>query len=127
MTGDPVAWRAIEQGWSVLDADGNEVGKVDQVTGDLNADIFDGLTIGDGGTILTRARYVPSEHVSAIREGEVVLDLHADAVDKLEPYQQPVSEPLDSLLPKEDPSRRGAGANRGVGAMLLRLLRGRRF
>ena len=60
MTGDPVAWRVIEQGWTVLDADGNEVGKVDQVTGDFNADIFDGITVGDGGTVLTRARYVPS-------------------------------------------------------------------
>lgn len=48
----------IEQGWSVLDATGNEIGKVDQITGDLNADIFDGITVGDGGTVLTRPKYV---------------------------------------------------------------------
>lgn len=102
MTGDPVAWRAIERGWSVRDADGNEIGRVDQVTGDLNADIFDGLTIGDGGTVLTRTRYVPAENVAAIYEGEVVLDLHADDAAELEPYEQPVSEPLADLAPRAE-------------------------
>lgn len=102
MTGDPVAWRAIERGWSVLDADGNEIGKVGQVTGDLNADIFDGLTVGDGGTVLTRTRYVPAENVAAIYEGEVVLDLHADEAARLEPYSEPVSEPLADLASERD-------------------------
>jgi hypothetical protein len=136
VTGDPVAWRAIEQGWSVLDADGNEVGKVDQVTGDLNGDIFDGLTIGDGGTVLTRPRYVPSEHVAAIREGEVALDLHADEVAALEPYHEPVSKPLESLLPEDERTRRGEtpadaaarlgmNPNRRLGRMLFGRLRRR--
>ena len=118
MTRDPVAWRAIERGWSVVDADGNEVGSVDQVTGDLNADIFDGLTIGDGGTVLTRVRYVPAENVSAIYEGEVVLDLHADEAAKLEPYEQPVSEPLVDLAPEQDEVA-GAG-KRGLFGSLWR-------
>jgi hypothetical protein len=102
MTGDPVAWQVIERGWSVLDADGKEIGKVDQVTGDVGDDIFNGITVGDGGTVLTRARYVPSEHVTAIRRGEVVLDLHAEDVARLDPYVEPVSEPLASLLPEQD-------------------------
>ncbi len=101
MTGDPVAWRAIERGWSVSDADGNEIGRVDQVTGDLNGDIFDGITFGDGGRVLTRPRYVPAEHVAAIYEGEVVLDLHADGAAKLQPYEEPVSEPLEALAPED--------------------------
>ena len=42
---DPVSWLLIEAGWKVLAADGSEVGKVDEVTGDSNADIFDGLAI----------------------------------------------------------------------------------
>ncbi len=119
MTGDPVAWRVIERGWGVLDADGNEIGRVDQVTGDLNADIFDGLTVGDGGTVLTRTRYVPAENVAAIYQGEVVLDLHADDAAKLEPYEEPVSEPLESLAPEKD---KGAGAGkRGLFGSLRRL------
>jgi hypothetical protein len=118
MTGDPVAWQVIEQGWSVLDADGHEIGKVDRVTGDLNADIFNGLTFGDGGTVLTRARYVPAEHVAAISQGEVTLDLHADDVSKLESYTAPVSEPLAELLPaeqEESPSGRGSWLDRLFG------------
>ena len=102
MTGDPVAWQMIEQGWSVLDADGNQVGKVDRVTGDISSDIFNGITFGDGGTVLTRARYVAAEHVSAIRQGEVVLDLRGDDVAKLGAYVAPVSEPLADLLPNDD-------------------------
>src|SRR5262249_16609698 len=89
MTGDPVAWQVIGRGWRVLDADGTEIGKVGQVTGDLNDDIFNGITVGDGGTVLTTARYVPSEHVTAIRQGEVVLDLHADDLAGLERYVAP--------------------------------------
>lgn len=137
MAGDPVAWRAIEQGWTVLDADGNAVGSVDQVTGDLNGDIFDGITFGDGGTVLTRARYVPAEQVAAIYEGEVVLRLHADDVARLEPYTAPVSEPLESLIPEEErrregetpadaAARLGMNPNRSLGRTLLSLLRGRR-
>jgi hypothetical protein len=137
VTGDPVAWRAIEQGWSVLDADGNEIGKVDQVTGDLNGDIFDGITVGDGGRVLTRARYVPAERVAAIREGEVVLDLDAEAAASLEPYSEPVSKPLAELVPDGEPSgegespagaaaRLGASPSRRLGGVLLALLRARR-
>ena len=37
---DTVSWLLIEAGWTVLAADGTEVGKVDEVTGDSNADIF---------------------------------------------------------------------------------------
>jgi hypothetical protein len=121
MSSEPVAWRVIEQGWSVLDADGGEVGRVDQVVGDREADIFDGLTIGDGGTVLTRARYVPSEHVARIRRGEVALDLSADDAAKLEPYVEPVAEPLADLAPeKESSAQRGPRGNLGG---LLRLFR----
>ena len=124
MAGDPVAWRVIEQGWSVVDADGNEVGKVDKVTGDLNADIFDGITVGDGGTVLTRARYVPSEQIAHIYEGEIVLALHAEETEKLELYHAPISKPLAELAP--EPEQPPQGPNRGVGGLLSRLLFGRR-
>jgi len=102
---DPVSWKAIEQGWSVLDAAGDEIGKVDQITGDLNLDIFDGITFGDGGTVLTRARYVPAERVVEILQGEVRLDLSAEQAAQLEPYEEPVVEPLAALEPKAEEAR----------------------
>ena len=104
MTDETVAWYVIEPGWRVLDAAGNEIGKVDRITGDLDADIFDGLAVGDGGTVLTRARYVPSEHVAQIREGEIVLDLSPEAAARLEPYTEIPSKPLADLEPKEEAS-----------------------
>jgi len=133
MAADPVAWRAIEQGWPVFDAAGNEIGKVDRIAGDLNADIFDGITIGDGGTVLTRSRYVPAEQVGAIREGEVVLLLGPDEVASLESFKEPVSKPLDSLLPEPERSgpgrasgRRPFGLGSPLGGMLPGMLRARR-
>ncbi|HLX31282.1 MAG TPA: hypothetical protein VKR79_00800 [Gaiellaceae bacterium] len=126
VTGDPVAWRAIEQGWKVLAADGTAVGYVDQVTGDLNGDIFDGITVGDGGTVLTRARYVPAEQVATIRVGEVVLALGADDMASLEPYVEPVSKPLASLIPEQEPGARGRPGPGSPLGRLFSVFRGRR-
>jgi uncharacterized protein YrrD len=122
MSGDPVAWRVIEPGWSVLDAAGNEVGKVDQIVGDLNADIFDGITVGDGGTILTHAKYVPSEHVAQISRGEIRLDLSPEDAAGLEPYTEPISEPLAELQPHDE----GNVGNPRAWPTLLQRLLGRR-
>src|SRR5206468_9555155 len=41
----PVSWFLIEPGWTVEAADGSELGHVEEVTGDSNADVFDGLTV----------------------------------------------------------------------------------
>jgi uncharacterized protein YrrD len=85
---DPVSWKVVERGWAVAASDGNEVGKVDQVLGDPEADIFDGLAVGTG-TVLTRPTYVPSEKVGSIEEGTVHLTIDADAYGRLEPYDEP--------------------------------------
>jgi sporulation protein YlmC with PRC-barrel domain len=42
---DPVSWFVIEPGWKVVDSQGQEVGSVDEVVGDSNSDIFNGLSI----------------------------------------------------------------------------------
>jgi hypothetical protein len=68
---DPVAWTVVEPGWRVLDASGEEVGRVAEVLGDANRDIFDGLNVTKG--LLSGTDYVPSEQVAQIREGEVHL------------------------------------------------------
>jgi hypothetical protein len=84
---DPVAWVMIEKGWRVLDVNGDEAGKIDEVTGDENADIFDGLTIRQG--TLSRDKYVPSEHVAAIYEGEVRLSLARAQIEELQEFEEP--------------------------------------
>lgn len=74
---DPVAWKVVERGWDVLASDGARVGAVDQVLGDPEADIFDGLAVTEG--LLKPTRYVASEQVGEIREGEVQLALDSAA------------------------------------------------
>ena len=79
MTADPVSYLLIERGWEVVASDGDRVGDVDEVLADMNADIFDGLTVDQG---LTKTpRYVPSERVAQILEGRVVLDALAAAFE----------------------------------------------
>ena len=85
---DPVAWKVVEPGWAVVASDGNEVGKIDEVIGDPEADIFDGLAVGAGG-VLDRPLYVPSEKVGAIEEGTVHLTIDADEYGRSAPYEKP--------------------------------------
>ena len=85
---DPVSWKVAEPGWSVVANDGNEVGKVSQVLGDPEADIFDGLAVG-AGTVLDRPLYVPSEKVGEIEEGTVHLAIDAAEYGQLQRYEPP--------------------------------------
>jgi uncharacterized protein YrrD len=71
MTGDPVSWKVVERGWKVVDESGEELGRVHEITGDPEADIFDGVEVARG--LLERKEYVPSERVLEIRQGEVVV------------------------------------------------------
>jgi hypothetical protein len=66
----------IEQGWSVVDADGEDVGRIDEVLGDQDADIFNGLQVLTG--VLGTPQYVPSESVGDIVEGRVQLEVKKD-------------------------------------------------
>ena len=63
---DPVSWLLIEPGWEVVDASGQRVGKVDEVLGERDVDIWDGLTV-DGD-------YVAAERVASIVEGRITLE-----------------------------------------------------
>ena len=76
---DPVSWMMIEPGWTVIDAAGNEVGRVDDVLGDADADIFSGLNVLAGK--LARRKYVPAESVGEIVEGRIHLQLTKDELD----------------------------------------------
>jgi hypothetical protein len=84
---DPVSWLLIEPGWQVVDAHGEEIGRIDAVTGDSNADIFDGLAIATG--MLARPKYVPAEQVGEITNGKVQLKLERSAFEALGEYEEP--------------------------------------
>ena len=87
MSDDPVAWTMIESGWNVVASDGEDVGHVDEVTGDSTADIFNGLAISSGP--LGKPRYVPAEQVTRIVEGRVELALTSDEAKRLGTYDEP--------------------------------------
>jgi hypothetical protein len=99
---DPVSWFVIEPGWKVVDAQGGEVGSVDEVVGDSSDDIFNGLSIST--SLLGRPRYVPSEQVGAITEGQVQLNLTKDQIEHLGEFDEPPTSA--EILPE------GAGAFR---------------
>ncbi len=83
---DPVSWLVIEKGWKVVAADGDDVGRVDELVGDTGKDIFNGLIVTTG---LFSTKYVPAERVRGIVEGEVELDLTAAQVKALDDYEPP--------------------------------------
>ena len=87
MSNDPVSWLMIEPGWKVVDAGGDDVGRVEEVVGDTGVDIFNGLSISTG--LLGGSLYVPAEVVSTIVEGAVHLQLSAADVKRLDKYDRP--------------------------------------
>ena len=100
--GDPVSWLVIEPGWKVIDAEGQEIGSVDEVVGDSSDDIFNGLSIST--SLLGRPRYVPSEQVGTITQGHVQLKLTKDQIGRLGEFEEPPT--TAEILPD------GAGAVR---------------
>jgi hypothetical protein len=83
---DPVSWFLIRRGWNVVASDGSGVGTVEEVVGDEERDIFDGLAVSTG--LLGKPRYVPAEQVGLIEEGTVHLALDADAASRLAEYDR---------------------------------------
>jgi len=81
---DPVSWLLIEKGWLVVGSDGNDLGKVHEVIGDSNKDIFNGLAVSPG--LMRSARYVPAERVRGITEGRVELDFAASHFERLDEH-----------------------------------------
>jgi hypothetical protein len=98
---DPVAWVMIEPGWKVVAADGGDVGRVKEIAGDENVDIFDGLAISDDRLGLAK-KYVPSEQVGDIYPGEVHLKLTAKQVARLGGYDEPP--PSEEIEPEKAPN-----------------------
>jgi hypothetical protein len=87
---DPVSWYLIRPGWKVVAADGSPIGKVDEITGDEEHDIFDGLAISE--STFGKPRYIPAEVVAEITEGVVRLSLSAEAARGLEEFREPAAQ-----------------------------------
>jgi hypothetical protein len=79
----------IRPGWKVYASDGTEVGQVDEVTGDDNADIFDGLAVA--ASALGTPKYVPSENVTTITEGRVDLSLSSADFEGTSEFLEPAT------------------------------------
>ena len=79
----------IRPGWKVLAADGGALGEIDEVTGDDNADIFDGLAVATSA--LGKPVYVPAEQVGQITEGVVQLSLSEEQFVQLGEFLEPAS------------------------------------
>jgi hypothetical protein len=109
---DPVSWLQIEQGWNVVTADGSLIGRVVQVAGDKQDDIFDGLAVQSDQSALVG--YVPGEHVAAIVPGQVTLKITAAEAATLEQYSE--SPPQTTFRPEQAP----------LGARISNWLRGKR-
>ncbi len=87
--GDPVSWLLIRPGWKVMTSDGAELGEVDEVAGDDERDVFDGLAVATSA--LGKPRYVPSEDVGEITQGVVHLSVtHAEA-ERYGEYLEPAT------------------------------------
>jgi hypothetical protein len=97
---DPVSWLLIEPGWKVVATDGVEIGRVEEVLGDSNADIFDGLSISSG--LFARPRYIPAEEVGEIVEGTVHLTIDRAAAEQHGEFKEP---PVQEQISSEGSSR----------------------
>ncbi|MGH2996316.1 MAG: hypothetical protein ACRDON_01720 [Gaiellaceae bacterium] len=104
-----VSWKAIEARAAVCSSDGTEVGRVREISGDSEADIFSGLVVSVGA--LGPDRFVPAERVSAIWPDRVEVAATAEEIASLPEYEEPVAE-------------RWAPSN-GVLTRVRRFLRGR--
>jgi hypothetical protein len=85
-----VSWKAIEKGARVDASDGQELGKVVEIAGDSEADIFSGLVVSLSR--LRSNRFLPSERVTRIWPDRVSTSIATDQVESLPEYEEPVAE-----------------------------------
>jgi hypothetical protein len=87
--GPPSSYLALEAGTPVLSSDGSELGAVEHVLADEDADVFDGVVL-DTSVLPGGHRFVDASQIAEIRERGVVLALDAAAAERLpEPSANP--------------------------------------
>ncbi len=93
--GEPGSYLTLKPGVPVYSCDGEELGKVEQVLSDSDADIFDGLVI-DRSVLPGGHRFVDSEQVEEVFERGVLLKIDRAAADSLpEPSENPAVMDVD--------------------------------
>lgn len=89
--GAPSSYLALEPGTPVRSSDGRELGRVEHVLADADADLFDGIVL-DTSALPGGHRFVDADRVEAIHERAVVLTIDAAAARELpEPSANPAS------------------------------------
>ena len=81
-----IAWKAIEGRTPVFSTEGKAVGKVSQVVGDPEADVFTGLAVSLGA--LDPDRFVPSENVRGIWSDRIDVALTKAEIERLSAYEE---------------------------------------
>jgi len=82
----PIAWTALPHGIQVVGFDGADIGKVEDVLGDRDDDIFHGLLVrraGDGERV-----ELPATHVKKMTARHVVTDLDGAQAGALQAYRR---------------------------------------
>jgi sporulation protein YlmC with PRC-barrel domain len=80
-----IAWKAIEPKTPVYSADGEVIGKVSQVVGDPEADVFTGLAVSP--SLFGPARFVDADRVRGIWTERIELDLTAEEAQRLPEHE----------------------------------------
>ena len=97
--GAPSSYLALEPGTGVYSSDGKELGKVEHVLADPDADIFDGIVL-DTSVLPGGHRFVDAPEVDEIYERGVVLTIGAAEAEGLpEPSANPAvmkADPADA-------------------------------
>lgn len=79
----PSSWLALEKGAVVHASDGTEVGKVGDVVGDEQKDIFSGIMLDTG--LLHEDRFVPAPAIEEITDDGVKLNIDPEQLGKPKP------------------------------------------
>jgi uncharacterized protein YrrD len=89
--GDPSSYLSLQAGASVYSCDGEEVGTVEHVLADPDADIFDGLVL-DTSVLPGGQRFVDADQVEEIFDRGVLLKLDRAGAERLpEPAENPAT------------------------------------
>ena len=80
--GAPSSYLVLEEGLPAFSRDGEEVGRVEHVLADPDADVFDGIVL-DTSVLPGGHRFVDATQVDEIYERGVVLTLDRDAAERL--------------------------------------------
>jgi hypothetical protein len=102
--GAPVAYIAVEHGTPIYSSDGQQLGTLEHVLADVDADVFDGIIIdtslGPGGW-----RFVDAPEVEEIHERGVLLKIDAAKAEQL---PAPEANPAELRADPADPGENAA-------------------